>query len=198
MDDPASASPKLRVISIIDGSNLHVSLRARAQPTRLHYTRLSIEVAKRLPPNRRPWTVVRTYYVTSSPIPADNPDGFKDWCVFDDMLRKTDRVEVRLGRREGPPGARREKGVDTLVTVLLLEGALLDTYDVALLFSSDGDFGEAVDAVRAKGKPAVVPARQGLHGLHRSDHVRSRTLQVLQVQVAQPAPRAQSSVRDPR
>lgn len=152
MDNPASAPPRARVISIIDGSNLHVSLKARSQPTRLHYTRLSIDVAKRLPPDIRPWAFIRTFYVTSSPIPSDNPAGFKDWCVFDDMLRKTDRLEVRLGRREGSPGARREKGVDTLVTILLLEGALLDTYDIALLFSSDGDFAEAVDAVRAKGK----------------------------------------------
>jgi hypothetical protein len=144
--------PRLRVISVIDGSNLHVSLKARSQPTRLHYTRLSIEVAKHLPPGLGPWAFGRTFYVTSSPIPSDNPGGFRDWCVFDDMLRKTDRLEVRLGRREGPPGARREKGVDTIITILLLEGALLDTYDLALLFSSDGDFAEAVDVVRARGK----------------------------------------------
>ena len=151
--DPQSNRPsKTRVISIIDGSNLHVSLKARAQPTRLHYTRLSIETAKRLPPDLGPWSFVRAFYVTSSPTASDDRAAFTEWRVFQDMLRRTERLELRLGRREGPAGARREKGVDTLITILLLEGALLDTYDVALLFSSDGDFAEAVDAVRAKGK----------------------------------------------
>jgi len=152
MDPQQDRPAKTRVISIIDGSNLHVSLKARAQPTRLHYTRLSIEAAKRLPRDLGPWSFIRAFYVTSSPNASDDPTAFTEWRVFQDMLRRTERLELRLGRREGPAGARREKGVDTLITILLLEGALLDTYDVALLFSSDGDFAEAVDAVRAKGK----------------------------------------------
>jgi uncharacterized LabA/DUF88 family protein len=143
---------KNRVVSIIDGSNLHVCLKQRSLPTRLHFTRLSIEAAKRLPRELSPWLLLRTFYVTSSPIQSDSPAGFREWIAFFTMLQSTERLEVRLGRREGPPGARREKGVDTLITILLLEGALLDTYDVVLLFSSDGDFAEAVDAVRAKGK----------------------------------------------
>jgi len=81
-------------------------------------TRLSIEAAKRLPPPLCPWRLLKTFYVTSSPIEADDPAGFRDWSLFYDMLRRTDRLEVRLGRREGPRGSRGEKGVDTLVTIL--------------------------------------------------------------------------------
>lgn len=143
---------KNRVISIFDGSNLHICLKERALPTRLHYSRLSIEAAKRLPEELGPWVFVRAYYVTSSPIESDAPEAFKQWQVFQDMLGRTDRLEVRLGRREGAPGARKEKGVDTIITTILLEGALRDTYDIALLFSSDGDFADAVDSVRAAGK----------------------------------------------
>lgn len=145
-------SAKNRVISVIDGSNLHICLKDRALPTRLHYTNLSIEAAKRLSKELQPWVFVRTFYVTSSPIEADNATAFEEWRVFYQMLQRTDRLEVRLGRREGGPGARREKGVDTIITTILLEGALQDTYDIALLLSSDGDFADAVDAVRAKGK----------------------------------------------
>jgi len=143
---------KNRVVSIFDGSNLHIALKDKALPTRLHYTKLSIEVAKRLPKDLEPWVFLRTTYVTSSPIESDNTTAFKDWQVFLDMLEKTDRLDVRLGRREGPSGGRKEKGVDTIVTTTLLEGALRDVYDIALLFSSDGDFADAVDAVRATGK----------------------------------------------
>ena len=137
--DP-NASKKARVISLIDGSNLHVYLKNNALPTRLHYTKLSIELAKRLPKELQPWVFLRTIYVTSSPIESDNPTAFRDWQVFQDMLGRTERLELRLGRREGPPGARREKGVDTLITTALLQGALRDDYDIAILISSDGDW----------------------------------------------------------
>ena len=63
MDSPADGLQRSRVISVIDGSNLHVRLKAHAQPTRLHYTNLSIEAAKRLPANLRPWVFVRTFSV---------------------------------------------------------------------------------------------------------------------------------------
>ncbi len=152
MDNAQDEPKKSRVLSIIDGSNLHICLKEKARPTRLHYTKLSIEVAKRLPKELQPWVFLRTIYVTSSPIESDNPTAFRDWQVFQDMLAKTDRLEVRLGRREGPPAGRKEKGVDTIVTTALLEGALLDSYDIVLLFSSDGDFADAIDAVRARGK----------------------------------------------
>src|SRR4029077_3539795 len=103
------APKKNRVISIIDGSNLHIWLKDQVLPTRLHYTKLSIEAAKKLPKDLQPWEFIRTIYVTSSPVESDNPDAFKEWQVFHDMLSKTERLEIRLGRREGAPGSRKEK-----------------------------------------------------------------------------------------
>ncbi|MDP9144197.1 MAG: NYN domain-containing protein [Actinomycetota bacterium] len=158
---------KNRVVSVFDGSNFHICLKNMALPTRLHYTKLSIEVAKKLPKELEPWEFVRTFYVTSSPIEEDNPTAFKDWQVFQDMLSKTERLELRLGRREGARGARKEKGVDTIITTTLLAGAYQDAYDVALLFTSDGDFADAVDAVRAIGKRVF----NVFHRSHRSYHL---------------------------
>ena len=72
------------------------------------------------------------------------------------MLRKTNRLTVKLGRLEGPRGRTHEKGVDTHVTTTLLSGALTDGYDIALLVAADGDYGPAIDEVRGAGKRVYV------------------------------------------
>lgn len=46
----------------------------------------------------------------------------------------------------------KEKGVDTLMTMDILEGALLDTYDRAVVISSDNDFYPVLNRVKLLGK----------------------------------------------
>jgi len=147
-----STSGKLRVACVIDGSNLFCELRERQLPTRLHYTKLGITIAKAIPPQVGLWEYQSTTYVCSSPRESENPERFRQWRQFQDMLGKTDRLTLRLGRLEGPPGDTREKGVDTIVTTMLLGGALKDTYDIAILVSADGDYASVVDEVRGAGK----------------------------------------------
>lgn len=60
--------------------------------------------------------------------------------------------KVELGHMLKNQGIYHEKGVDVLMAVDLLAGAYEDTYDTAILVSSDTDLIPAVDKVRSKGK----------------------------------------------
>jgi uncharacterized LabA/DUF88 family protein len=53
---------------------------------------------------------------------------------------------------------RRQKQVDTLIAVDMLEGAFTDLYQVALLIAGDADFVPSVQAVRRKGVLVLVAA----------------------------------------
>lgn len=68
---------------------------------------------------------------------------------------RTERVSLKLGRLEGPPGDVHEKGVDILVALELLRGAYRDEYDVAILVAGDGDYADIVTEVRAVGKTVL-------------------------------------------
>ena len=68
------------------------------------------------------------------------------------MVRRQERVELKLGRLEGPPGRVYEKGVDILVAIELLAGAFKDQYDLAIVVSGDGDFADVAREVRGAGK----------------------------------------------
>ncbi len=48
-----------------------------------------------------------------------------------------------------------EKGVDTLLTVEMMEGCLRDTFDVAILFAADEDYVPLVEAVKRDGRRVV-------------------------------------------
>lgn len=159
-------SQKSRISCVIDGTNLFVTLRELNLPTRLHFTRLGIRIAKQLPKSVHPWVYQGTTYVTASPREADGAERFRRWRQFQEMVEKTDRVTLKLGRLEGPRGQTHEKGVDTHVTTSLLSGALTDLYDVAILISSDGDYAPAIDAVREAGKRVYVAFFKELRSYH--------------------------------
>ena len=74
---------------------------------------------------------------------------------FQDMIQRTERVTLRLGRLEGPPGKVYEKGVDILVALELLRGAYRDEYDVAIVVAGDGDYADVAAEVRATGKKVI-------------------------------------------
>ena len=61
-------------------------------------------------------------------------------------------LQLRLGRLEHRDGGVIEKGVDIYLAVDMLKYAYNNIYDIAILISSDGDFAEAVNAVKDLGK----------------------------------------------
>jgi uncharacterized LabA/DUF88 family protein len=144
----------LRLITVIDGTNLKGALAARALTTHLNYRQLAIEIAKRIPASALParWALHKVVYVTAPPIQSHDPNRYERWRKFEAMLRRQERVELKLGRLEGPPGRVYEKGVDILVAIELLAGALRDLYDVAVIVSGDGDFADVAREVTRAGK----------------------------------------------
>jgi uncharacterized LabA/DUF88 family protein len=61
----------------------------------------------------------------------------------------------------------REKGIDVLIALRMVLGAMRDEYDVAILFSCDTDLVPAVETVLELGKRCEVAAWSGQRG-HRS------------------------------
>ncbi len=76
-------------------------------------------------------------------------ENFFSLLVKNNFLIKKGRVETYY---EFKKMTQKEKGVDTLMTMDILEGALLDTYDRAVVISSDNDFYPVLNRVKLLGK----------------------------------------------
>lgn len=144
----------LRLITVIDGTNLKSAIDLHGLTTHINYRQFAIEVAKRIPDGELPgrWALRRVVYVTASPIQSHGHERYDRWRKFEAMIRRQERVELKLGRLEGPSGRVYEKGVDILVAIELLAGAFKDQYDVAIVVSGDGDFADVAREVRGTGK----------------------------------------------
>ena len=149
----ASPSP-LRLLVVIDGTNLKGALDQQQISTHINYRQLAIEIAKKIPDGLLPgrWALQRVVYVTASPIQSHNHARFERWRKFEAMIKRQERVELKLGRLEGGPDRVYEKGVDILVAIELLAGAFKNLYDVAIVVSGDGDFADVAREVRDAGK----------------------------------------------
>lgn len=94
---------------------------------------------------------------------------------------------LQVGSRNGEPEYRpREKGIDVLIALSIVLGAVNDDYDVCVLFSADTDFLPALEQARNFGKIVEVAAwkpdtgyssrltmnRMWCHNLDRTDYER--------------------------
>src|SRR5207302_8436060 len=95
----ASPSP-LRLIVVIDGTNLKGALDSRQISTHINYRQLAIEIAKKIPVGHftERWALERVVYVTASPIQSHNRERFERWRHFEAMIRRQERVQLKLGR----------------------------------------------------------------------------------------------------
>lgn len=129
----------------IDGSNFYHALKdnfGRAD--------LDFEVfASRLCCERR---LIRTYYYN---VPVDQnrePQRYADQRKFFDRLHQTPYLTLKLGRLVYRGGVPIEKGVDVWLATDMLNLAWKNVYDTAIVVTGDGDFADAVEAVKELGK----------------------------------------------
>ena len=136
-----------RVAIFIDGSNFYHGLKTYIGRTKLDF----YEFSKLLCGSSR--RLIRTYYY-NAPRKKEEGDGekYKSQQKFFTRLYNTPYLQVRLGRLEVRGDTFIEKGVDIFLAVDMLKYAYNNNYDTAILVSGDGDYAEAVGAVKDLGK----------------------------------------------
>lgn len=142
----SSVDPNERVAIFIDGSNFYHGLKAAFGITRIDFRQLSLALCQ----GRK---LVRTYYYNAPVIKQDDEARYRRQQQFFEVLYKTPYLTVHLGRLEKrPDGKIVEKGVDIKIASDMLRLAYSDAYDTAILVSADGDYVDAVEGVKERGK----------------------------------------------
>lgn len=134
-----------RVAIFIDGSNLYHALKKEMARVNLDYAAL----AGKLSAGRK---LIRTYYYNAPLDQAAAPQAYAKQRRFFAYLHSVPYLEIRLGRLVNRSGVLVEKGIDIKIAVDMLQLAVNDAYDTAVLVSGDGDFADAVAAVKNMGK----------------------------------------------
>lgn len=152
-----------RALFLVDGSNFYYALQAAGiSKGHLDYLRL----AQKLAMDRE---IVGVRFFICPVWPSTSQEARKQQRFFSRLRLSgvTLRLGVLVSRERKCPvcGAieeyRQEKGVDVLVAMEMLAGAIEDKYDVVYLFSCDADFAPIANYVRTKGKKVFLVAPKG-------------------------------------
>lgn len=131
-----------RVCVFIDGSNLFFSLINNGIRTNFDYGKF---VQKLVGKDRK---LVRIYYYDAPLNQVTDPQRYKGQQRFLGQLANVDYLEIRFGRL----ARGRQKGVDVKLAVDMIDYAIHDCYDTAILVSGDSDLVPAVQLVKSTGR----------------------------------------------
>jgi len=134
-----------RVAVFIDGSNLYRVLEGNSKRHDLDFQKFSAKLVG----NRG---LLRTYYYTAAVDQFKDPERYRNQQRFFYNLHQTSYLELRLGRLVTHGQEEVEKGVDVRLAVDMLKLSWARAYDTAILVSHDGDFADAVLAVKEMGR----------------------------------------------
>jgi uncharacterized LabA/DUF88 family protein len=140
-----------KVCIFIDGSNFYHALAENNKPKNIDFDKLAAALTG---PNRKH---VQTYYYNTpllNPDPRDRDCKIKeerrrDQQRFFNALRFVPNLTFRKGRFQKLPNSGQvEKGIDVMIAVDMLVLAQKNSYDTAILISSDADYKSAIEAVK--------------------------------------------------
>lgn len=158
---PVAASPPLRVCAFVDGYNLFKAAKQCFGYPYINYDiKKLIDVVIAMAPNRQ---LLSAHFCVGIPSYLDDPQNNAWWSKKLAAMGRTGiAIETRhLKRRElrihleGLVKLDKtiprlvEKGVDLTIGLCMVRLAQKNAYDVAILFSQDGDLVEAVTEVQA-------------------------------------------------
>ncbi len=154
---------KQRAAIFVDGSNLYHSLRkvlGKDQPLLdFDYRKLTDACV-----SSTHQIIYRNYYLGKLAFrndPVALPVYHSQKRLFQHLLSSEQRFVIREGSLRVTNGVYYEKGVDVLLAIDLVIGALRDEFDVAVLISSDSDMIPAVQFLRSIGKEVIYVAFEG-------------------------------------
>ncbi len=136
---------KKRCMVFIDGSNLYHALKETGRSVQVDFAHL---VGELVTSGRE---LVRVYYYNAPVNVSEVPEQHKRQQRFLSRMRQIPYFEVKLGRLVRRPHGMVEKGVDVRLATDMVAMGLRNHYDVAILVSGDGDFSDAVQAVKDAG-----------------------------------------------
>ena len=133
------------VAIFVDGSNFYRMLESNKGRHDIDFQKFSIKLVG----HRK---LLRTYYYSAAIDQFKNSERYKEQQKFFYGLHHTPYLELRLGRLVTHGNELVEKGVDVRLATDMLKLAWAEAYNTAILVSHDGDFADAVLAVKEMGK----------------------------------------------
>lgn len=134
----------------IDGGYLNRILKDQFDNKRIDYGKLSEMICKKLDLRR-----LRTYYYNCLPfMRKDNEDDKKlaaNAQKFIDNLRRLPRFEVKLGRLQFIKGTFKQKMVDLLMSLDIVDMCSDKQIEHAIIIAGDSDFVPAIEKAKTKG-----------------------------------------------
>jgi len=151
--NPRSNVPA-RVMIFIDGGYLKKWIREKLKmdPKKFEFGTFNIIMVKKALSKLDNAVIIRTYFYDGLAEPTDKEySNQKDF--FNHLESSFPNFEVRCGRliRDGDNNFR-QKGVDVLMGIDMVDKANLNQYDIAFVVAGDLDHLEAVQTVKRKGK----------------------------------------------
>ncbi|MCH7969012.1 MAG: NYN domain-containing protein [Thaumarchaeota archaeon] len=145
--------PLLRTMMFIDGGYFEhwIENICKIPKNKYHFSNFSEIISKNAFSALRNPLLIRTYYYDGLPDPK-YPEYQKTKKFHDELNRNFVNYEVKSITIDKVDGVFKQKGVDTILALDMLEKALSNQYDVAILVAGDRDHTPIAKAVKNSGK----------------------------------------------
>jgi uncharacterized LabA/DUF88 family protein len=116
-------------------------------------------------------SLLRAYLYTAPPFQSSTPtleekERYKGFQKFLNYLQKQDSLEVRLGRTEKRDGNFKQKMVDVLLSIDLVELSAKSKINTAILIAGDSDFVPAIQKAKNNGARVILFCSENKNEYH--------------------------------
>jgi uncharacterized LabA/DUF88 family protein len=156
----------MKTAIFIDGGYISKILKKESHNISVDYEKL----VKELVPVKD--NLLRTYYYDcepyqSSPPTDDEKQRFSKSQLFHHKLKSLSKFDVKLGKLQKIKDTFKQKGVDVLLSIDLVELSLINKIDNAILIAGDSDYIPAITRVKAHGVTVHLYHSQNTSEYHR-------------------------------
>ena len=151
--NPRASHPPARIMIFIDGGYLKkwIETKGKLKVDEFNFAAFSDYVTTKALGNLDFAQIIRTYYYDGLANPSE-PE-YKEQKRIHELINGFPNFDVRIGNlvKDGK-GNFRQKGVDVLMAIDMVDKANSNQYDIAIVVVGDLDHVEAIKTVKNKGK----------------------------------------------
>jgi len=146
--------PLVKVMFFIDGGYLKKWITDKCKKTMsdFDFGSFGFQVIKQAFPGGNPAIIIRAYFYDGLVDPTE-PEYTTQKKIHENIVIQNSNFEVKTGRliKDGK-GNFRQKGVDVLMAIDMIDKAYQNQYDVAMVVAGDLDHLETIKTVKNRGK----------------------------------------------